>query len=392
MGNEALNTPKARDRSGLLRLIGVGCAIAAIAVAAFLTRSLPATVNDSSPTPPPEEDTAVSLHVPLPEEVRGIYISSPSAGSAAYGKLIALAVERGLNALVVDVKDHDGAISFVPEDAELAPYVAKTPAYDLDTVVAAAHKAGLYLIARISTFQDTVYAERHPDRALQRAGGSLWRDRRGLAWVDPASIDAWRYNVSLSREAHRRGFDEIQFDYIRFATDGDLKAIRYPVHDRSESFRSVIGRFFAYLDHELRAEGVPISADLFGFTTWHQSDLGIGQWLADGLAHFDHISPMVYPSHYPSGTLSLQNPAAHPYEIVHDSMGKANEVVAELKGGETPAAHVGTLRPWLQAFDLGAVYTTQMVMAQVRAARENGNSGFLFWNAKNTYQTLPYFE
>jgi hypothetical protein len=329
-------------------------------------------------------------HQPVPAEVRGIYVSAYTAASTnAFRTLLASVKEKGINAAVVDIKDYDGSLSFAPLSASLASEAPEKPTiHDLDTVVTTSHELGMYLIARVPVFEDPSFAEHHRGLALQTGGGRLWHDRKGLAWLDAAAVPAWKYNAQVAVEAYRRGFDEIQFDYIRFATDGNTDAIVYPVYDeKRDTFRAVIGHFFEYMDRMLRPKGIPISADLFGLVTWHQTDMGIGQWLADGLAHFDYISPMVYPSHYPSGTLQFANPAEHPYEIVNDSMRKGNEVITELT--QDPNARVGKFRPWLQAFDMGATYSPDMVMAQVRAARDNGNSGFLFWNARNVYPNLP---
>jgi hypothetical protein len=330
-------------------------------------------------------------HRPLPAELRGVYVTAATAGSDK--RLVALLASTGklgYNAVVVDLKNDSGSLSFVPKSAELlaeAP-VSKTIA-DLDKVVEAVHNAGFYIIARVPVFQDPAYAKKHPATALKRSNGSLWQDRRGLSWVDPAAEASWKYNVAIAKEAYGRGFDEIQFDYIRFATDGDTKNIVYPYYDaKKEKFRNVIARLFVYLDAELRGNGIPISVDLFGFTAWHQNDLGIGQWYDDGVRHFDFVSPMVYPSHYPSGTLGYAAPAKHPYEIVSDSLKKGNEVLITAKAGDANAV-LATQRPWLQAFDMGATYTAEMMLAQIKASRENGVSGFIFWNAANNYARLP---
>ncbi len=330
-------------------------------------------------------------HLPLPTEVRGIYITAASAGAwDQYQNLVVAAKGKGVNAVVVDLKVDSGALAFKPTSPALADDAPrKETIADLDRLTAFTHEQGMYLIARISVFEDPDHAERHPQIALKRADGSLWRDRRGLSWVDAAAESAWKYNADIAKEAYARGFDEIQFDYVRFATDGDISQIVYPVYDSArENFRGTIGRFFAYLDAELRGAGIPISVDLFGFTAWHQNDLGIGQWYDDAVRHFDFVSPMVYPSHYPDGTLDYKNPADHPYEIVLDSLKKGNEVIDAARAAD-PIIHLASQRPWLQAFNMGAVYTPAMMLDQVRASRETGSTGFMFWNAGNDYSSLP---
>ena len=332
---------------------------------------------------------APDAHLPLPAEVRGVYVTASMASSFdRYAKLISSVKAKGANAVVLDLKGSTGSLAFLPETAPLRAEAPVKKLYDLDKLAAATHEQGLYLIARMPVFEDPDYAAKHPESALKRAGGKLWQDAKGLYWLDPASEAVWKYHADVAKEAYDRGCDEIQFDYIRFATDGKTSQIVYPYYDGKEGMRSVIGELFAYFDKTLRSEGIPISVDVFGFTTWHQTDLGIGQWYADALADFDAVSPMVYPSHYPSGTLGFKNPADHPYEIVSDSLKKGGEVSAQIQAG-TAGAKAGAQRPWLQAFNLGAVYTPAMVSAEIKAARDEGAKGFLLWNAGNDYSSIP---
>jgi hypothetical protein len=332
-----------------------------------------------------------TAHLPLPAEVRGIYVTASTASSLKrYVALLASAKAKGINTIVLDVKADNGALAFEPATTELkseAP--VKKLIIDLDGLVAATHAAGFYLIARLPVFEDPAFAAKHPETALHQAEGGLWHDTKGLAWLDPAAVVAWKYNADIAREVYSRGFDEVQFDYVRFATDGKTSNIVFPIYDaKQENMRGTIAQFFAYMDKTLRGTDIPISVDVFGFTTWHLTDLGIGQWYADALRHFDFVSPMVYPSHYPDGTLGFKNPADHPYEIVSDSLKKGNEVIVQL-ASDPAKPKIGLQRPWLQAFNLGAVYTPEMILAQVKAAREAGSSGFLLWNASNNYSSLP---
>jgi hypothetical protein len=198
--------------------------------------------------------------------------------------------------------------------------------------------------------------------------------------------------VAVAREAFYAGFDEIQFDYIRFPSDGNMSAISYPVYDGEQEKSEVISDFFRYLDKELRVRtGAKISADLFGLTMWnHENDLNIGQKLSPALQHFDYVSPMVYPSHYPDGFNGYGNPALYPYEVIYENLVKGQKVYETLVGdGEEPGVRtleeLATVRPWLQDFDLGAVYTSQMVKAQMKATVDGGGSGWLLWNARNVY-------
>jgi len=345
-------------------------------------------------------------HIPMPKEVRGFYMTAYSAAAPKLrADLFAYAKRNDLNAVVIDVKDGNGLLSFMPARDTLkahAPEKATIP--DLDAVLKEAGDAGLYRIARVFVFQDPMYVKRFPAEAVQRAGGGVWSDYKGVTWVDAASKAAWRYNVEVAKDIYARGFDEIQFDYIRFPSDGNLKAIAYPHYDGKTPKHEVIREFFAFMHRELEQKsGIPISFDLFGYTTWYVDfDLGIGQLLVDALPNATAISAMVYPSHYSVGSLGYANPAEHPYEIVADSLEKADKLYqrrerecADLATGVKSATSTFLLpcdaplaqhRPWIQAFDIGATYTADKINDQIRATREHGGKGFLLWNARNVYR------
>lgn len=347
--------------------------------------------------PPGPEAQAGVTHVALPAFVKGIYVSAATAGDTKrFGQLGDLVDRTELNAMVIDVKEGDGAIAFVPVDAALAPYAAAKPELGkLADFTKPLHDKGIYLIARVFVFQDPWLVGKRPELAVKRRGGGLWRDRRGTTWLDPASREVWKYNAAIAREAYAGGFDEVQFDYIRFLSDGNMAEAAYPAYDGKTSKADVIRSFFGFMDAELREKsGIPISADLFGLTMWaHDSDLNIGQKLDNAARHFDFVSPMVYPSHYPTGFEGFANPADHPYEVVHDNLVKAQPVFGALRQEDlalrqkNPALSlkIAGVRPWLQDFDLGAVYSPDMVKAQMKASVDGGASGWIFWNARNIY-------
>ncbi len=345
-------------------------------------------------------------HLPMPEEVRGFYMTAHSAASPKLrADLFAYARRNDLNAVVIDVKDASGLLSFQPKRPSLAAHAPeKATMPDLDAVLKEAGDAGLYRIARVFVFQDPMYVKRFPAEAVQRKGGGVWADYKGVTWVDPASEAAWRYNVEVAKDVYARGFDEIQFDYIRFPSDGNLASIAYTHYDGKTPKHAVIREFFAFMHRELEKKArIPISYDLFGYVTWYVDyDLGIGQLLVDALPHATAVSAMVYPSHYGAGTLGYANPAAYPYEIVADSLKKANRLYtrreqecAEVASGVRSATSGllmpcdGTLahhRPWIQAFDIGAVYDAAKLRAQIQAVRDQGGRGWLLWNARNVYK------
>ena len=226
------------------------------------------------PLGPTEEE-----HLPTPAFVKGIYVSADTAASKKrFAQLADFVGRTELNAMVIDVKDGRGALAFAPESEALKPFASDRPQLGkLRAFTAPLHEKGIYLIARVFVFQDPWLVGRKPAFAVQRLGGGIWRDRRGTPWLDPASRDVWKYNAAVAEEAYAGGFDEVQFDYIRFLSDGNLSTAVYPAYDRKTPKSEVIASFFGYMDAELREKrGIPISADLFGLTMdQHEHDLSL---------------------------------------------------------------------------------------------------------------------
>jgi hypothetical protein len=211
-----------------------------------------------------------------------------------------------------------------------------------------------------------------------------------LAWIDPASKEAWDYNIAIAKDALERGFDEINFDYIRFPSDGDLKSMKFPIWDGKTQRREVIKEFFKYLRESMPS--AKLSVDLFGLTAVNYDDLGVGQNIDDAFEYFDYICPMVYPSHYANGFLGHENPADYPYEVVKYSMEKAKKRLASYKElNETEDKKINAvLRPWLQDFDYKAVYDTSMVKSEIQAVLDalgDDYKGYMMWSPSNFYTT-----
>ncbi len=362
----------------------------------------------------PVAELPQTVRVPLPVEVRGLYWTAVTAATKRGDELLAYMKETGLNAIVLDLKMDNGQLVFTPNDATLLPYVMKKPVIeDLDALLKKLSDQQIYRIARIPVMRDSAFASLKTTASL-KAGGQLWRDNTGSAWLDPAAPEVAEYALALAREAYARGFDEVQFDYVRFASDGKLKTISYPVYDRTELKVDVMRRFFAAVGGPLRTEGVPVSFDLFGLVCMANDGIGIGQRLEDVVPYADFVSPMVYPSHYANGFQGFQNPAVHPYEVIKISLDhgarlllpalkatkEKDEVGKEITVTPTESEREAwnkedktirkQFRPWIQDFDIGAVYTSAMIEAQIKAVRDAGGSGFILWNARNVYEPAKY--
>ncbi|MFA6227683.1 MAG: putative glycoside hydrolase [Patescibacteria group bacterium] len=361
----------------------VSVIIIAISMAVFYF--LPRHTAESQQIAEEEISTAIKP-LPTPVKVKGIYMTGYAFSNSKFRQqLIDLAENTELNALVIDFKDPAGKLMFKPQDELLKNWpLSKTSlAYnDYQQIITDLQNKNIYTIARITTFQDPTAVAAFKNLALKNINGGIWLDNRGISWLDMTNPDSWDLVVRQAREAKEIGFDEIQFDYIRFPSDGNIKTISYGNFPPNKKRFEILNDFFSYLKTQLKDIGVPLSIDLFGLTYWQRSDpeydLGIGQRLTDAAQYFDYISPMVYPSHYYSGIMGFDNPAAHPYEIVNKALRDGNLMIAT-------ASSTAQSRPWLQDFNLGATYTASMVRAQIKAVDDNNASGWLLWNAGNRY-------
>ncbi len=325
--------------------------------------------------PPLERgDTGGSDHINTPDEVRGIYWTASTARSSRADELLEYMLETGLNSVVIDVKMDNGELIDTGE---------------FEGVLDKLYDAGVYRIARVAVMRDGAFAYAHPEIAMRTASGAFWLDSIGSVWVDPAAPEVADYAIDLGLELYAAGFDEIQFDYVRFASDGAVHAIVYPVYDGVRSKEEVMQEFFKKVGGTLRDQQVPVSFDLFGMTYWSYDDFNIGQRFVDALLYADWISPMVYPSHYPNGFKGYANPAENPYEIVKMSLDEGVDLIAGVWSGTEEELRAKS-RPWLQDFDIGAYYTADLIEAQIRAARDAGASGWILWNARNVYEPANY--
>ena len=348
------------------------------------------------------------------KEIRAVYATGWSAGSAsAVDRLIKLIDETELNAIVIDIKDYSGFLSYEIDNliARDSGALKEIRIVKPNTLIKKLHDKGIYVIARISVFQDSILSKAHPEWALaNNLTNEPWTDKKGIRWMDAASKPVWDYTINIAKDALARGFDEVNFDYIRFPSDGKLDQIKYPSWDGIREKNLVLKDFFAYLRKNLGE--AKLSADLFGLVTIDETDLGIGQIVEDAFPYFDYIAPMIYPSHYASGIFGYKNPADHPYEVIRESLLSLNAKIKYFDTGFLAQNATGTrlagststlvasisntipkqnlkrrakIRPWLQDFDLGATYTGEMVRAQITASEELGNSGWMLWDPKNIY-------
>jgi hypothetical protein len=315
-----------------------------------------------------------------PFRPKALYLSFYGIGSHALrDPALALAAQAGLNALVIDVKGDRGFIPYPSSVAVAASVRANSiiTVKDIRGLVQDLHARGFYLIARIVVFKDNPLAEARPDLAVKTAGNGIWRDREGLAWVDPSKKEAWTYSIDIAVEAARNGFDEIQFDYVRFP---DAKGVAYSVPNTEQNRVAALSGFLTAARASLVPLNVYLAADVFGYIPWNTGDTDIGQRIEKLAPLVDYLCPMLYPSGFQFGIPGFRIPVEHPYEIVRLSLDRAAQ-----RSGLAPVH----FRPWLQAFRDYAfdkrVFGPKEIAAQIRASQDFGSDGWMLWNPHNVY-------
>ncbi len=292
-------------------------------------------------------------------------------------KLLDMAQQSpAINGVVVDVKGDKGRLAWDSQE----PTAIAAKAYhngkdwlSLESFLRMCRQRKLYVIARMVLFKDAQLTAAKPEWAIQRPDGSIWTDSKGTPWANPFLREVWDYHTALAREIAQMGVDEIQVDYVRFPSDGDLGEIRYGQESTIETRTEAIRQFMEQFAANVRPLGAFLSADVFGLTVWvaPENDMGIGQRVADIAPLVDYLSPMVYPSTFIPGNLGLDDPKKHPYEVVQRS---TEQAITRVPSGVR-------VRPWLQAYG----YSLAEMQIQRHAAKDGGGIGWMFWSASGRY-------
>lgn len=329
-------------------------------------------------------------------KVRGIYISGPMAGSTElFQNILDSAAGTEINTVVIDFKDDQGRIT-CPVDSPVASEIGACRPYvqDMKELIASLKERGLYVIARVVAFRDPWLAEKKPEWSLHLADGSLYRDRQGMAWVDPYRKEVWDYLVEVGTEAKEAGFDEVQFDYIRFSTEGTMRDV---VFDEAvtggRSKTDVITEFVKYAYENLASQGLFVSADVFGTIIGSDIDAqAVGQVYTEMAKHLDYICPMIYPSHYGQGNFGLEHPDTMPYETVLEALKKSQMVMDQAAEADGHVSSQAIVRPWLQDFTASYLgegnyipYGYNEVQRQIQAVKDAGYDEWMLWSAANRY-------
>lgn len=330
-------------------------------------------------------------HLKTPEPVKGIYMTSCVAGTPSWrAQLKGIAEKTEINSIIIDIKDYSGTISIPTTNSLFKDHAATgCRVSDIEDFIRELHEAKIYVIGRITVFQDPYYSKLHPELAVKKkSDGSVWKDFKGLSFIDVGATPYWDYIVALSKDSFEIGFDELNFDYVRYPSDGNMKDIKFNLVGTTTKAEE-LQNFFEYLSENLKkikddkGKRPILSVDLFGMTTTNSDDLNIGQVIENAFAHFDYIAPMVYPSHYPPQFNGWLNPNEKVYDVVYYSMSKAVERLKYYNANI--ASTTAQMRPWLQDFDYGGNYGLEEVRAQIKATYDVGLTSWMLWDPANKY-------
>jgi len=327
-------------------------------------------------------NTSKSIVLLEPFTAKALYVSFWAAGSSKYMKrIIKLTETTEINTVIVDVKNEFGSISY-KTDVKMAKVIGahdERTIYHIEEFVQNLKKHGLYVIARIVVFKDDRLARKFNNYALKDLNATVWRNREKLAWVDPFETKVHDYVASIAADAASRGFDEINFDYVRFPLKKNL-VYKEPLNQTNRI--KIISAFLQTANKALEPYNVYTSVDTYGYVCWNKHDTNIGHTIKSLAKYSDYISPMLYPSGFGAGILGYKNPTDHSYEIINESI-----KMALTKDKISPAR----FRPWLQSFkDYGfdrKFFRSKEISEQIKGAQDAQCSGWLLWNPSSHFSS-----
>lgn len=316
-----------------------------------------------------------------PIKINALYLTfwGASNNSKTLKRIIKLIKETEVNAVIVDVKNEYGSTSFYTSFEQANNYGAhkNRTNRNIQKFIKNMKKNNIYTIARIVTFKDELQASNNPEYALKRdSNGSIWRNHDNMAWVDPFDTRSHDYTISIAEEAAKVGFDEINFDYIRFPAKSGL---RFSKKNTQENRVEAIETFLDTAKHRLEPYGVFISVDTYGNILWStEDDNNIGQVLESLANHSDYIAPMLYPSGFAAGSFYFDYPASHPYAVIYRSVNNIKDKI-----------NLSRVRPWLQYFKdynkKHLPYEKFEVQEQIRATKQLNTNGWMMWSPSSKY-------
>lgn len=320
--------------------------------------------------------------------VKGIYVTAPTAGTSNMQHLVDLVETTELNAMVIDIKDDHGKISYKMDSAmanEIGAVTNTVP--DMEEFVKSLKEKNIYLIARIVAFKDPLLAEERQDLAVKNQDGTLYRDNNGEGWVNPYQTEVWDYLVEVATQAAAIGFDEIQFDYIRFSTGKGMSEADFGEEALTKNKEEIITEFTKYAYEKIKPLGVFVSADVYGTIISSTIDAGlVGQDYVEMSKYLDYICPMIYPSHFGEGNYGIEHPDLEPYNIIRKVLTASQEKLDQIPEGQ----HRAIVRPWLQDFTATWIkyhmeYGGEELREQIKGVYSVNYAEWLLWNASCKY-------
>ncbi len=322
--------------------------------------------------------------------VKGLYVTGPVAGSSRFDEILEIIDSTEINAVVLDVKNDEGQVTFKMTSghpAEIGACIGYSR--DIDAVLRELKDRDVYVIGRIACFKDPILAEADADCALKTSDGRAVTDGEGLVWVNPCNETTWEYLIGIAEYCADIGFDEIQYDYVRFPVGDVASQADYGVELSDTDKHGYIEGFLLLASERLHAKGIPVTADVFGTVIGNEVDVGmVGQDYVKLAECVDALCPMVYPSHYGNGVYGIPVPDARPYDTVYAALTSSAEELSSIDISDR-----AIVRPWLQAFTATWVsghisYGEEQIQDQIRAVEEAGYESWILWNAKNNYTAL----
>lgn len=328
-------------------------------------------------------------------KVKGIYVTGPTAGSERLEELIELVKTTELNTMVIDIKSDEGIVTY-KMDCDEAKDIGACVGYvkDMPATIQRLHDEGIYVIGRIACFKDPILAAGKPEYALCKADGTPVTDSKGIAWVNPYNEGVWNYVCTLAEKASEIGFDEIQFDYVRFPIGNDANSADYGVDMNEYPKQECLTKFFEYVKLRLHGKGIIFGADLFGTVIGNDVDMkSTGQDYSSICTLSDSVCPMIYPSHYANGSFNVPVPDANPYATVKGAMDKSAVVLSKNVDESGNPLETGVIRPWLQCFTATWVpghitYGGNELQLQIQAVYDAGYDEWILWNSASRYDAV----
>ncbi|WP_373070954.1 putative glycoside hydrolase [Sulfurimonas sp.] len=315
-----------------------------------------------------------------PIKVKALYLNFWGAkiDSKTFARILKIIDETEINSVVVDIKSAEGLTSYKTSYDKANSYGAwfQRSIKDIDEFMSVLKSKNIYTIARLSTFKDDLQAKNNPDYAIKTKNGEVWRNFDGIAWVDPYDKRSHIYTIEIAKDAAKVGFDEINFDFIRFPA---RRGLVFSKENTEQNRIKAIEEFLSLAQNELRRYGVFVSVDTYGLICWNETDTGIGQTIKGLSKYADYICPMLYPSGFSSSYFNVKNPADYPHKVIYESINNVVDQINPLR-----------LRPWLQHFkdytQEKRFYVKKDIEAQIRASEEHDTNGWMMWSPSSRYK------